>query len=119
MNWREAEKRRFVRANFSCKIVIHTPKESVITTTTENIGAGGVRVIINEAIEVSSMVDLEVEVGDRLISSKGRVAWTVPKQDSGDLETLRHDTGIEFYRISHKDQEVIKKLVESIISKEQ
>lgn len=119
MSWRETEKRRFPRANIPCKIIIHTPKESVITTTTENIGAGGIRVILDQAVEVSSIVDLEVEVGNSLINCKGRVVWMVPKKSPEPSELIGHDTGIEFYQISHKDQEVIKKLVELIISKEQ
>ncbi|MCF7908313.1 MAG: PilZ domain-containing protein [Candidatus Omnitrophica bacterium] len=119
MSWQNTEKRRFPRANLPCKIIVHTPKESVIATITENIGAGGVRVIIDEAIEVSSMVGLEIEVNSSVVSCKGRVTWMVPRRDLESSESLGYDTGIEFYQISQKDQELIKKLVEAIISKEQ
>lgn len=119
MSWSGAEKRRFVRANFPCKIIIHTPKENTITTKTENISAGGVRVIISEELAISSMVDLELFVNNKTISCKGRVVWMVPNKNLSPEETNIYDTGIEFYQISPKDREAIKQLVKSILSKEQ
>jgi len=118
MDWQGSEKRRFVRANIPCKIIIRTPKEKTIVTQTENIGAGGVRVVIEESLDISSMVSLEVYVDDQTIRSNGRIAWMVPTKSKNFLKSKQYDTGIEFYEISSKDRAVIKELVEKVISKE-
>ncbi|MFH1504938.1 MAG: PilZ domain-containing protein [Candidatus Omnitrophota bacterium] len=109
MDWDKAEKRRFVRANFDCKIIIHTPKEHIIISHTENIGVGGVRVFVDEKLNISSEVGLEIYLGQSPISCKGKIAWVVERAD-------RFDTGIEFLEISEKDERVISNIVENIVS---
>jgi len=103
------EQRRFVRAKFDCKIIIHAPKEHIIVSHTENIGAGGIMVIIDENLEVSSMVGLEIYLNGEPITCSGRVAWVVENQG-------RYDTGVEFVKISEEDRRVIDNLVKSIVS---
>jgi len=103
------EQRRFVRAKFDCKIIIHTPKEHVIVSHTENIGAGGIMVIINESLQVSSVVGLEIYLNGEPIVCSGRIAWAVENQGC-------YDTGVEFTKISEEDRRVIDNLVKSIVS---
>jgi len=129
MNQEWLEKRRFVRANFACKIIIrsvrgnpsradaaaraangiHTPKERVIITCTENIGAGGIRVIINEKIDIASMVGLEIYLNDELIACGGKIVWVVEVGKN-------FDTGIEFHQIDEEDRRVIDNFVRAIVS---
>ncbi|MBN3039626.1 MAG: PilZ domain-containing protein [Candidatus Omnitrophica bacterium] len=116
MDYNGVEKRRFVRANFPCKIIIHSPQEQVITTHTENIGAGGVRVIIDEKLEVFSQVTLRIFLEPEPIESKGRVVWVVERKSSAIDEIDRFDTGFEFFQIKDPDRKAINDLVERIIS---
>jgi len=116
MVWNGIEKRRFVRANFPCKIVIYTPARHTIVTHTENIGAGGLRVIIDEKLDISSLVDLEIRLNNEPIKSKGRVVWVIKTTDSSSSQPTRYDTGIEFYQIDEADREVINNFVETITS---
>jgi len=116
MVWDGKEKRRFVRANLPCKIIIYTPKEHIIITHTENIGAGGVRVIIDENLSISSVVGLEIFLDDKPIECEGRVVWVIDKKEAELATTNRYDTGIEFYKISDNDRGVINNFVESMIS---
>ncbi|MDP8290023.1 MAG: PilZ domain-containing protein [Candidatus Susulua stagnicola] len=115
MSWEGTEKRNFIRANFPCKILIHTPSEHVLIVHTENIGTGGVRTIIEENLDISSVVGLEVFIGGTQIICKGRVVWVVVKAGFQKDDTNIWDTGIEFYEISDRDKKVVKDFVNSII----
>lgn len=118
MGWDGAEKRNFVRADFPCKIVIYTPRKHTLVSHTEDIGAGGVRVIIEENLDIASLVGLEISLSDAQISCKGRIVWVVEKPDSGNNESSSWDTGIEFYEIDEKDKKTIDRFVNTIISKD-
>jgi len=111
-----SEKRKFVRANFPCKIIISMPQEHVVSTHTENIGAGGVRVIIEEKIDISSLVGLEVYLPKNAISCKGRIVWVVEKMSAYRDGFVFYDTGIEFYDIQPADKRVINSFVQDIVS---
>jgi c-di-GMP-binding flagellar brake protein YcgR len=116
MVWNGIEKRRFVRANFPCKIVISTPAQHTIVTHTENIGAGGIRVIIDEKLEISSMVGLEIHLNNERIKSQSRIVWVIETQKSSPDKNVRYDTGIEFYQINDEDRKIINNFVEAITS---
>jgi len=114
MDWGGAEKRRFVRADFPCSITIHLPKKKTISSHTENIGAGGLRVIISARLEIGDMVGLEIYLDDKPITCEGRVVWMIEKVNPISGKTIMYDIGIEFYKIDGEDQNIIKTLVEAI-----
>ncbi len=114
MVWNGIEKRRFVRANFPCKIIISTPDKHTIVTHTENIGAGGVRVIIDEKLEVSSIVGLEISLDNEQITSQSRIVWAIETENSSSQNKPLYDTGIEFYQIDEEDRKIINNFVEVI-----
>jgi len=116
MAWDGVEKRNFIRANFPCKIIIYTPSEHVLISHTENIGAGGVRVIIEESLDISSIVGLEVFLSGTQIICKGRIVWVVKKVDSDDNEANIWDTGVEFYEIAERDRKVVENFVDAAIA---
>ncbi|MFA7131637.1 MAG: PilZ domain-containing protein [Bacilli bacterium] len=113
-DWDVSEKRRFVRAQYPCKIVVHFPKELLICTHTENIGAGGLRVIIEECLEVITTVDLEIYLQEEPILCKGRVVWVVEKNSAYRDGYTFFDTGIEFSQIREEDRNIINSFVERI-----
>lgn len=128
------ERRRFPRINLRCRIVIRPPNEHIILSHTENIGRGGIRVIIKEELELLSLVGLEVFIPkekeilfsqrvdgfedykgeEKIIKCEGRVVWVIDKNISEKGEVI-FDTGIEFYKIDKKAQEIIGKLVDSLV----
>ena len=117
MSWDSGEKRRFVRAHFPCSITIFTPQEHVLASRTENIGAGGVRVIIEERLEIGVIVGLKISLESNPVTCKGRVVWVV--EGSGpSVSSPSFDTGIEFSQIQERDEEFINHLVISMISDE-
>ncbi len=115
MDYQGIEKRRFVRAQFPCAIKIYTFHEHIITTHTENISAGGVRVIIEEKLEIASTVGLQVQIRDYTVSCKGRIVWVVDKRSPYKQGIGYHDTGIEFYEIKDADVKVINAAIEEIV----
>lgn len=109
------EKRKFLRARFPCKILIYNFPEHSISTHTENISAGGVRVIIGERIEANSLVGVEIHFRENKIQCRGRVAWVVDKKSPYRKGISYHDTGIEFCEIDEEDRSMINDTVEKML----
>ena len=143
MVWEGVERRRFPRAKLRCRIIVFSPHQRTITSYTENIGMGGVRVSIEEKLELFSLVGLELFIplhnypfikegeggcGDNLLTGstlreksircEGRVVWVVEKPNISSLQLPLFDTGFEFHKIEEEDRRVIEKLVENLIAKE-
>lgn len=116
IDYRGIEKRRFIRAQFPCIIKIYTFHEHIITTHTENISAGGVRVIIEEKLEIGSTVGLKIQIKNYTVSCKGRVVWGVDKKSPYKQGVAYQDTGVEFYEIKDADVQVINHAIEDIVN---
>jgi c-di-GMP-binding flagellar brake protein YcgR len=115
--WDGMEKRRFVRANVPCKIIIYVPQEHVIVTKTENIGAGGLRVLIPERLQPSSVSSLEFFLDKAAITCRGRVVWIIENTLYSAGEKRAYDTGFEFCDISPRDVSIVSSFVDAIINK--
>ncbi|MCF7894472.1 MAG: PilZ domain-containing protein [Candidatus Omnitrophica bacterium] len=107
------ERRRFRRVSFPCKIYILTAPLHVIKCKTENIGAGGVRVLIDENLPVSTTVGLELYLSQKLIKCRGKVVWIVERKDQ--KKGPKFDIGLEFHQISSEDRETIDIFVKSLV----
>jgi hypothetical protein len=119
MKWSGEERRRFPRAEFPCKIIISSPLR-LLTSHTENIGEGGIRVILEEKLDPFTVVGLELFFErERPIKCRGRVVWVVEKVNPIERIPLLFDTGIEFTKISECDREYIRRLVNKIIPSEE
>ncbi len=116
MKWNGSEKRRFIRAEYPCKIILVTPSEHTIITHTENIGAGGVRVVIDEKLDILSTLLIELYITAVPLVARGRVVWVVDTPVEAIDETERYDTGIEFYEIKDQDRRAINDLVEELVA---
>ncbi|UCC96033.1 MAG: PilZ domain-containing protein [Candidatus Omnitrophota bacterium] len=108
------ERRRFIRARYPCRIIVHAPQKHIISTHTENISAGGIRVLIQEELKVSSIVGLEIYLREQPIACQGRVVWVVEKKSDYQRDFIFFDTGIEFYEIKDEDKHAINTFVESL-----
>jgi len=115
MNWNSKERRRFVRIKFPCEITTQKPQRHIISTYAENISAGGIRFIIEERIEPSSIIDLDLYgITKDPIVCKGKVNWAFTRKDPFNQNRILYDVGIEFCQIKEKDVNEIKKLIVSI-----
>jgi hypothetical protein len=113
MNSQEQERRKFPRAAFLCKIAVGSPIRW-LTSHTENLSAGGIKVILDEKLNVYTTVGLEIFFEkDKSIKCKGRVAWVEEEVNPLEMasEPIIFITGIEFAEISDNDKQYIKRLI--------
>jgi c-di-GMP-binding flagellar brake protein YcgR len=113
MMWDGVEKRKRVRANLPCRIIIYTPEKQEIDAVTNNISEGGVGVTLRKEIKTSTPVGLKIYeiVKDKPVVCKGIVRWvksTESEQWSGDYFFYM---GIEFSEIDSRDVLAIRNLV--------
>jgi c-di-GMP-binding flagellar brake protein YcgR len=116
--WNGINRRKFPRASYECLITIKKRLTSKsISTHTENIGAGGICVIIKEDLGLFQGVDIELHLNDNRppIKSGGTVVWVVKKTDPKQKGVQLYDTGIEFIDIRPEDRERITEVVEKIL----
>ncbi len=119
--WNGIDRRKFPRAKYKCLISIkrrQAPK--VISTYTENIGAGGICVLIKDDLGLFQGVDLEIFLEDEASAVKcgGTIVWVVKKAESRSRGGTVYDTGVEFIDIRPDDQERITDIVEKLIKKD-
>jgi len=107
-----AERRKFQRINIACNVmVIFGERVLLFNTHSENLGSGGIRVILWEKLHVGTPVELELFFAENQKSSKcrGQVSWVKEKIGSG-AESL-FNTGIKFIDMGNSVREEIKKLL--------
>ena len=108
MNRQEnSERRKFIRVNCPCKVILHNP-ERVLDTHTENISAGGIRVILNHGVKEHDLVGLEIYLTAEAVKCEGRVVWVIAYKDE-------FDTGIEFYEIADKERLVVEEYIRWVV----
>ncbi len=116
--WNGINRRKFPRASYKCLITIKKRLTAkTISTNTENIGAGGICVIIKEDLGLFQGVDLDLFLEDNRppIKCGGTVVWVVKKSEPKHKGSYIYDTGIEFIDIRPEDRDRISETVEEII----
>lgn len=109
--WQGVDRRRFPRVNYSCKIsVLKKGHKEQFATHTENIGEGGVCVILERELDKFCPVELVLylENGDPPIECDARVVWVVKRQQ-------KFDIGIEFLNLKPKDDLRIERIIQACL----
>lgn len=119
-NWDGMNRRRFPRVSYPCLVVIRTKEKDVndyILTHTENLGIGGVCVIIKQSIKMFCPVELELDLMDlrEHIKCKGKVVWNVRRRMNEKNKPLFYDIGIEFDDLNKTDLERIRGILNQIM----
>ncbi|HQP09802.1 MAG TPA: PilZ domain-containing protein [Candidatus Omnitrophota bacterium] len=120
--WEGLDRRQFPRVNYPCLVIINRSddgdeKDNVILTHTDNIGIGGVCVVLKQSVKMFSEVDLELDLldlGDH-ICCRGKVVWNVQRQREAAEKPLFFDIGIEFMNISPDNQARLKRIVDRLV----
>ena len=111
MSWDFVERRNFVRVKIPCTITLFQPRDLTLGCQTENISAGGIRVLLNKRLPISSTINLALYLTDKdPLVCQGRVVWSFARTMK-DPDTIIFDTGIEFSAIEEKDIEAINGLI--------
>ncbi len=110
--WEGMNQRRFPRVQSRCVVTVRQRgATSAISTVTENIGVGGVCVLLDQGIDIFSLVELELtlEEGKPPIRSQGTVVWVVRQRELKKKQNF--DTGIEFTTLSPEDKARLEKML--------
>ena len=112
MSWGGLDQRVFPRVSARCDISIHDRIGGPIKTKTQNLGLGGVCVILNRELEKLSRVHVHLilEEPNRAVDCNGRVVWMVRSKEpvSG---KVTFDVGIEFLDLEPQDREFISAFI--------
>ncbi len=115
MVWQGMNQRTFPRVNVACDLTIDIPSASVMKTKTENLGAGGVCVILDKGLDKLSTVHLQIMLTDDAnpVKCDGRIVWLVcTKQPGLNATRVEYDTGIEFTNLEESDRERISRFIQ-------
>jgi Tfp pilus assembly protein PilZ len=108
------DQRRFPRAKYKCVVKLRQAGPGVpIASETENIGMGGICVLLERGLDIFAPVDLEIFLEDTKppVRVGGTVVWVVRR---GDIKRkAAFDTGVEFTDIAPED----KARIEAVLDK--
>ncbi len=115
--WDGFNKRKFPRINLHCEIAIRSESEAQpIKAKTENLGIGGVCVIIDRSIERFSKCQIKLDLGGKPLECEARVVWAVPTRE-GKATRKRYDIGFEFLNPSAQLTQAVRDFIEQEIKK--
>ena len=117
--WSGMNRRKFPRVNYPCLIIIRRDheKQEAILTHTENVGAGGVCIILKKDLGIFSPVNLEIDLMDMQphIKCEGKVTWVVKRSTAEQKKASFFDTGVEFVNLKEKDKNRIDMVVDRLL----
>jgi len=118
--WDGLERRKFPRANYPCLIIVRNASKGdpeAMLTHTENIGLGGLCLILKRSLRLFSNVEIEVDLldADNNIKCEGKVVWSVQRKTSIRKKPSFYDTGIEFSDLNKTDNKRVEEVVQRLI----
>ena len=96
--WDGFNKRKFPRLHLTCEVAIQpVGKQKTFTASTEDVGMGGVSVLLSEPLERFDRckISLELKDGEPPVQCTGRSVWVIPSQERKSAKR-NFDTGLEF-----------------------
>jgi len=120
--WDGLDRRKFPRVNYPCLVIVRDngkKEKDIILTHTENVGVGGVCVILKRNIEMFEPVEVELDLLDleSHIKCDGKIVWNVKRKMDEKKKPLFFDVGIEFVNIKSRDQVRIEDIVKRLVAK--
>ena len=112
--WQGIDQRRFPRVQYKCVVGLRQAGgNSALSATTENIGMGGICVLLDKGLDIFSPVELDLTLDDGKgpMHVKGTIVWVVRRRDFRKGPSF--DTGVEFADLSAED----KARIEAVLDK--
>jgi len=112
------ERRQFPRVTLICRVTITCGerRSKVYNSHSENVSAGGIRIILDENLIVRTPLELELFLPDRekSLKCKGQVVWV---REMGPPTATPHfyDTGIEFKEMEESDQHILTEAISTML----
>ena len=110
--WQGMDQRRFPRVRHTCVVSLRqATSRPAISATTENIGIGGVCVLLDRGLDIFAPVDVELmlEEGAAPLTCRGMIAWVVRRREMNQAPLF--DTGIEFVGLTPEDEVRLQRAV--------
>ena len=118
--WPGMDRRKFPRFSYPCLVILRNSegRAEAILTHTENIGTGGICVILKQSLRMFCPVDLELDLLDlgSHIKCQGKVVWNVQRQGDAQMKPSFYDIGLEFVDIGKKEQQRLEEVVNRLYS---
>jgi len=114
--WGGINRRKFPRASYPCILTVkRKDQQDTLSTHTENIGVGGICVILPKDLGIFAPVEIRLDLldGQPVIESDGTVAWVIASKEDKKSESF--DTGLEFTNLKRKDAIRINSIIEKIV----
>jgi hypothetical protein len=119
-SWGGHNRRKFPRVDYPCQVVIRSADAAAVSimTHTQNVGIGGISVILKQPVSVQTPVELDLDLMDlgEHLRCKGKVVWVIQRKESDETKPLFYDTGIEFVspdpQVALRIQEIVNRLAE-------
>lgn len=116
--WNGINRRKFPRAIYPCVITVkRKDSPDILSTHTENIGIGGICVLLPKDLGIFSPVEVQLDLldGTPIVECDGTVVWIVSSKKE-DKNHPSFDTGIEFTNLKRKDESKIASIVEKVLA---
>lgn len=118
--WDGINRRKFPRANYPCLLIVrkdHSSTPEAMLTHTDNIGVGGVCIILKKDLRMFTPVELELDLLDtqKHIKCSGKIVWVVKRRDDEATKPSFYDTGIEFTDLNKEDEKRIEAIVQRLM----
>ncbi|MCR4337498.1 MAG: PilZ domain-containing protein [Candidatus Omnitrophica bacterium] len=116
--WDGLNRRKFPRVSCPCMVTLRNSEQGQETflTHTENVGVGGVGVVIKKQLKLFSPVTLELDPLDlgNNIKCHGKVVWVVRRRNEDPHKPMFYDIGIEFADMGEEDRERLSNIIERL-----
>ena len=123
MAWSGIDRRKFPRVAYPCLVTIRHDKglQDVLLTHTDNIGIGGVGIVLKFSLTMFTPVDLEIDLLDtnEHIKCAGKVVWSIQRAGHEKKKPNFYDVGIEFIDMKSEDFERIEEIIQRLSEQNQ
>jgi len=120
--WEGLNRRQFPRINFPCLVVLNqsgSDNKETILCHTENVGSGGICIILKQPVKIFSEIALELDLQDMKehIKCRGKVVWNVRRKSHEANKPLYYDLGVEFIDLTAEHQARLKDVIARLVNK--
>lgn len=106
-----AEKRKYFRVYFPCKVVVGSPTQIYISHT-ENISEDGLKIFVEERVLPSTVVTAEVFFEkNKAFRCKAKVSWMKEFLNPLERKPVIYELGLQFIDMKPADKEYLRKLI--------
>ena len=91
--------------------------KDVILTHTENVGIGGICLILRQDIKMFTIVELELDLLDlgNHIKCQGKIVWNVQRKTEANNKPMFYDIGIEFADVTDEERHRLEKIIQRLV----